>query len=87
MNWRTHLHVCQVRVTGVYYRDNIIKPLVVAPAAAHGNDFIFKNDNVRAHRAHGILNHLQTHGIKTFHGMQCHQTSHQSNMYGTCLGG
>ena len=52
-------------VTGVYYRDNIIEPLVVPFAAAHGNRFCFQDDNARAHRAHVVLNHLQTRGIQS----------------------
>ena len=64
-NERTAFHVCQGRVTGVCYRDNIIEPLVVPFAAAHGNRFRFQDDNARAHRAHVVLNHLQTRGIQS----------------------
>ena len=64
---RTDLHVCQGRVTGVYYRDNIIEPLVIPFAAAHGNRFRFQDDNV-------VLNRLQTRGIQYCHGLQCRQT-------------
>ena len=64
-NERTDLHVCQGRVTGVYYWDNIIEPLVVPFTAAHWNRFRFQDDNARAHRAHVVLNHLQTRGIQS----------------------
>ena len=63
--WVNWFHVCQGRVTGVYYRDNIIEPLVVPFAAAHGNRFRFQDDNAYAHRAHVVLNHLQTRGIQS----------------------
>ena len=63
-NELSDLHVCQGRVTGVCYRDNIIEPLVPI-AAAHGNRFRFQDDNARAHRAHVVLNHLQTRGIQS----------------------
>ena len=64
MNGRTNLHICQDRVTGVHYWDNIIEPLVPF-AASHGNNFIFQDDNAHVHCAHVILNHFQTHGIQT----------------------
>ena len=34
-------------------------------AAAHGNRFRFQDDNARSHRAHVVLNHLQTRGIQS----------------------
>ena len=61
-NERTDLHICQGTVSGVYYRDNIIGPLVILFAAANGN--VFFSSNARAHRAHVVLNHLQTRGIQ-----------------------
>ena len=64
-NERTDLHVFQGRVTGVYYRDNIIEPLVVPFAVAHGNRYRFRDDNARARRAHVVLNHLQNRGIQS----------------------
>lgn len=64
-NERTDLHVCQRRVTGIYYRDNIIESLVVPFVAAYGNGFRFQDDNARTHRAHVVLNHLQTFGIQS----------------------
>ena len=41
MNGRTDLCICQVRISGVYYRDNIIAPLVMPLAAANWSYFIF----------------------------------------------
>ena len=55
----------QGRLTGMYYRDNIIEPLVVPFAAAHGNRFRFQDDNACAQCAHVVLNHLQTRGIQS----------------------
>ena len=56
MGWNHHdrktdLHVCQARVTGLYYRDNVLVPYVIAFARRHGRGFIFQDDNARAHRA------------------------------------
>ena len=51
-NELTDLHICHGTVSGVYYRDNIIGPLVLLFAAANGNGFFFQDDNALAHRAH-----------------------------------
>ena len=51
MTGRTELHNCQGHVTGFYYRDNIMEPIVVPYARRQGNAFIFQGDNSRAHRA------------------------------------
>ena len=64
-NVRIDLHVCQGRVSVVYYRVSIIEPVVVPFAAVHGNSFRFQDANARAHRAHVGLNHLQTRGIQS----------------------
>ena len=64
-NERTHLHVCQGRVTIVYYPTEIASLNVVPFAAAHGIGFLFQDDNARAHRAQVVLNHLQTRGIQS----------------------
>lgn len=62
---RTPLHVCQGNVNGVYYRDNIIDPLVVPFARRHGPGFILQDDNAPAHRANVVRNHLQRRQINS----------------------
>ena len=63
MNDRTDLHVCQGNMTGVYYRDNIVEPIVVPFAQRHGPGFVFQDDNARPHRARVVLDHLQRRQI------------------------
>ena len=63
MTDRTPLHVVQGRVTGQYYRDNILTPFVVPFARRVGRRFIFQDDNARAHHARIVNNHLQQHNI------------------------
>ena len=65
MNDRTDLHICQDNITGLYYRDNIIEPIVVPFAQRHGPDFIFQDDNARPHRARVVQDHLQMQHIRT----------------------
>ena len=65
MNDRTDLHACQGNMTGVYYRDNVLEPIVVPFAQQHGPGFIFQNDNARNHRARVVLDHLQRRQIDT----------------------
>ena len=36
MTGKTDLHVCQGRVTGMYYRDNVLAPYVIPFAQRHG---------------------------------------------------
>ena len=51
MTRKTDLHVCQGRVTGLYYCDNVLAPHVIPFTQRHGRGFIFQDDNARAHRA------------------------------------
>ena len=44
-------------ITGLYYRDNAIVPIVVPCARLHGNAFIFQDDSARSHRARVIHEH------------------------------
>ena len=64
---RMDLHICQGTVTGQYYRDNILDPIVVPFARRHGAGFIFQDDydNARPHRARIVQRHLQQRGIRT----------------------
>lgn len=65
MTGKTDLHVCQGRVTGVYYRDNVLASYVVPFARRHGRGFIFQDDNARAHRARIVTDYLQRQNIRT----------------------
>ena len=40
MTGKPDLHVCQGRVTGVFYRDNVLAPYVIPLAQRHGPGFI-----------------------------------------------
>ena len=64
MTGRTELYICQGNVAGLYYRDNVIEP-VVPHARLHGNAVIFQDDNARAHRARVVQDHLQFRSITT----------------------
>ena len=65
MTGKTDLHVCQGRVTGVYYRDNVLAPYVIPFAQRHSPRFIFQDDNTRAHRARVVTDYLQRRNIRT----------------------
>ena len=41
MTGRTELHICRGNVTGLYYRDNVIEPIVAPYARLDGNALIF----------------------------------------------
>ena len=62
---RTALHIVQGRVTGQYYRDNILEPIVVPFARQAGPQFVFQDDNARAHRARIVTQYLQQQNITT----------------------
>ena len=62
----THTHALQIvqrRLTGQYYRANILTPFVVPFARPVGRCFVFQDDNARAHRARIFDAHLQQHNI------------------------
>ena len=65
MTGKTDLHVCHSRVTGVYYRDNVLAPYVIPFAQRHCPRFIFQDDNARAHRARVVSDYLQRQNIRT----------------------
>lgn len=65
MTGRTDLHVCIGRVTGLYYRDNVLAPYVIPFARRHGHGFIFQDDNARAHRARVVTEYLQQQNIRS----------------------
>ena len=65
MTSKTDLRVCQGRVTGVYYSDNVLAPYVIPFAQRHGPRFIFKDDNARAHLARVVTDYLQRQNIRT----------------------
>lgn len=50
-NFRTPLHRVEGNLTGVGYRDNILRPLVLPALHALGPDAILQDDNARPHRA------------------------------------
>ena len=60
---KTDLHVVAGRVTGQYYRDNILASDVVPFARRYGCHFIFQDDNARCHRARIITDYLQQKNI------------------------
>ena len=61
----TDLNVCQGRVTGVYYRDNVLATYIIPFARRHGRGFVFQDDNARAYRARVVTNYLQRRNIRT----------------------
>ena len=63
MTGKTDLHVCQGRVTGVYYRHNVFAPYVIPFAQRHGQRFFFQDDNARAHWARVVTDYLQRRNI------------------------
>ena len=67
MTGKTDLHMCQGRVTGVYYWDtvHVLAPYVIPFAQRHGLSFIFQDDNARAHQARVVTDYLQRRNIRT----------------------
>ncbi|MEW8562533.1 MAG: transposase [Candidatus Thiodiazotropha sp.] len=61
---KTDLHVCHGRVTGLHYRDVLVR-YVIPFARRHGRGFIFQDDNARAHRARVVMEYLQRRNIRT----------------------
>ena len=48
MTGKTDLHVCQGRVTCMYYLDNVLAPYVIPFAQRQVPGFIFQDDNARS---------------------------------------
>ena len=62
---KIELHIYQGNVSGLYYRDNVIEPVVVPYARRHGNAVIFQDDNARTHCARVPQYHLHIRRITT----------------------
>ena len=66
MNERTDLIVIAGgSLTGVRYRDEVLRPVVVPIARAIGQNFILMQDNARAHIARVAMDFLENEGIET----------------------
>ena len=48
MTGKKYYHVCQGRVTGLYYRENVLATYVIPFAGRHGRGFTFQEDKARA---------------------------------------
>lgn len=64
MLYRTELHVVQGNVNAVYYRDNILEPIVVPMAVRMGQNFVLMDDNAPPHRARIISTFLEEQHIE-----------------------
>ena len=62
---RTALHTVNGRLTGVYYRDNILAAHVVPFARRHCRRFRFQGDNARAQRARIVTYDIHAQNITT----------------------
>lgn len=60
---RTDLHMVQGNVTGRYYLDNIINPVIVPRFRQHQPNFLFMDDNAPPHRARIVTDRLQAVGV------------------------
>ena len=63
LHHRTPLHIVQGRLTGVAYRDTIVRPLVLPALQAVGNGAIFQDDNAPCHRAAVVQTFLRQQGV------------------------
>ena len=55
MTRKTDLHICQGRVTGLYYRDNVMAPIFHTLYLYHGHRLIFRDDNIWTHWAWVVI--------------------------------
>ena len=60
---RTPLPVVNGRLTGVVYRDSILRPLVMPALQAVGNGAVFQDNNASCHRAAVVNTFLQQQGV------------------------
>ena len=60
---RTELKIVKGRLTGVRYRDEILRPIVQSFIARHGNRHTFQQDNARCHVARVCAQYLQQQNI------------------------
>ncbi|GFU94551.1 transposable element Tcb2 transposase [Trichonephila clavipes] len=64
LGYRTDLHIFKRgSVTAVWYRDEVLEPIVRLYAAAVGPTFVLMDDNARPHRADIVDDYLESEGI------------------------
>jgi transposase len=69
---RTDLYVLRNgSLTGLRYRDEILRPIVMPYAVAVGDSFLFMDDNARPHRARLVDSMLQEEGIERMEWPAC----------------
>lgn len=59
LNHRTPLHRIQGTLTGIRYRDEILRPIAIPALQAMGQGAILQDDNARPHRARVVDDFLQ----------------------------
>ncbi|GFV62747.1 histone-lysine N-methyltransferase SETMAR [Trichonephila clavipes] len=64
LGYRTDLDIFKrVSVTAVWYRDEVLEPIVILYAAVVGLTFVLIDDNAHPHRAAIIDGYLESEGI------------------------
>ena len=63
LHGRTPLHLVQGNLTGVRYRDEIVRRIVLPTLQAMGPGAILQDDNATPHRARVVTGFLQQHQV------------------------
>ncbi|GFY04248.1 transposable element Tcb1 transposase [Trichonephila clavipes] len=64
LGFHTDLHIFKRgSVTAVWYRDEVLEPIVRLCATAGGPTFVLMDDNARSHRADIVDDYLESKGI------------------------
>ena len=69
--FRTPLYHIQGRLTGVRYRDEILRPLVVPLLRRIGPQALLQDDNAPVHRARVVNDFLQRRGVQRLDWPAC----------------
>ncbi|KAK7103589.1 hypothetical protein V1264_018458 [Littorina saxatilis] len=71
LHHRTPLFHVQGNLTGLRYRDEILRPLAVPTLQQMGPQAVYQDDNARPHRARVVNDFLQQSGVNRMEWPAC----------------
>ena len=71
LHHRTPLYHVQGNLTGLRYRDEILRPLAVPTLQQMGPTAVYQDDNARPHRARVVNDFLQQSGVNQMEWPAC----------------
>ena len=80
LHGRTPLHLVQGNLTGVRYRDEIVRRIVLPTLQAMGPGAILQDDSATSHHARVVTGFLQQHQVTQMDWLSCDSSFSRTGM-------